>query len=247
MLQLLQIVVDKETNSYDKLEGTLNGFVDERMFMGISEFKQTIANICKTIEISSDNEVINEKFRRCGVDYAMKFSTLYREIKRKEMLIEKKDLTLSYKRELSERIIFKSKYYKEYCYKTVREEEINENEVMCTKIFKSFKRFEPRIVLKLNEELDNFLINYNSDHFFSRYQKRTINYLLKNLFNKSKNCFYITGNAETGKSFLFRQLVNLFENALNLNVFLASTGTAAKNINGTTVHRAFSINPTNVA
>ena len=219
MLQLLQIVVDKETNSYDKLEWRLNGFVDERMFMGISEFKQTIANICKTIEISSDNEVINEKFRRCWVDYAMKFSTLYREIKRKEMLIEKKDLTLTYKRELSEGIIFKSKYYKEYCYKTVREEEINENEVMCTKIFKSFKRFEPRIVLKLNEELDNFLINYNSDHFFSRYQKRTINYLLKNLFNKSKDCFYITGNAGTGKSFLFRQLVNLFENALNLNVF----------------------------
>ena len=50
------------------------------------------------------------------------------------------------------------------------------------------------------------------------------------------------------KSFLLRQLVNLLENVLNLNVLVcASTGTTAKNINGTTVHRAFSINPTNVA
>ena len=64
--------------------------------------------------------------------------------------------------------------------------------------------------------------------------------MLKNLFSKSKNRFYITGNAGTGKSFLLRQLVNLFENFLNLNVLVwASTGTAAKNINGTTVHRAF--------
>ena len=155
----------------------------------------------KTIEISSDNEVISEKFRRCGVDYSMKFSTLYREIKRKEMLIEKKDLTLLYKRELDEGIIFKSKYYKEYCYKTVREEEINENENMWANILKSFKWFEPRIVLKLNEELDNFLINYRNDHFFSRSQKRSINFLLKNLFSKSKNCFCITGNAGTRKSF----------------------------------------------
>ena len=164
------------------------------------------------------------------------------------MLIEKKDLTLSYKRELSEGIIYKCNYYKEYCYKTVREEVINENEDICAKVFKSFKRFEPRITLKLNEELDNFLINYNSDHFFSRSQKRAINYLLKNLFSKSKNCFYITGNAGTGKSFLLRQLVILLENVLNLNVLVcASTGTAAKNINRTTVHRAFWINPTNVA
>ena len=168
MLQLLPIFVDEEANSYDKLEKRLNGFVDGRMFMGISKFKQTIENIWKTIEISSDNEVISEKFRRCGVDYAMKFSTLYREIKKKKMLIEKKDLTLSYKRELGEGIIFKSKYYKEYCYKTVKEEEINENKDILAKILKSFKRFEPRIVLKLNEEQDNFLINYRNDHFFSR-------------------------------------------------------------------------------
>ena len=198
MLQIIPIV-DEEKYSYEKLDRKLNGFVDGKMAMSISEFKQTVANIWKTIEISSDNEVINERFRRCSNDYAQKFSTLYREIKRKEMLIEKKDLTLSYKRELSEGIIYKSNYYKEYCYKTVREEVINENGDMCAKVFKSFKRFEPRITLKLNEELDNFLINYNSDHFFSRSQKRAINYLLKNLFSKSKNCFYITGNAGTGK------------------------------------------------
>ena len=245
---LLIPIVDEEEYSYEKLDRKLNGFVDGKMVMSISEFKQTVANIWKTIEISSDNEVINERFRKCSIDYAQKFATLYREIKRKEMLIEKKDLTLSYKRELSEGISNKSKYYKEYCYKTEREIQINENEDMWAKVFKTFKRFEPRIVLKLNEDLDNFLINYKSEEFFSRSQKRTINYLLKNLFSKNKNCFYITGNAGTGKSFLLRQLVYLFENVLNLNVLVcASTGTAAKNINGTTVHRAFSINPTNVA
>ena len=247
MLQLIPIV-DQEEYSYEKLDRKLNGFVDGKMVMSISEFKQTVANIWKTIEISSDNDVINERFRICSIDYAQKFATLYREIKRNELIIEKKDLTISYKRELSEGIIYKSNYYKEYWYKSVRGEEINENEDMWAKIFKSFKRFEPRITLKLNEELDSFLINYNSDHFFSRSQKRAINYLLKNLFSKSRNCFYITGNAGTGKSFLLRQLVNLLENVLNLNVLVcASTGTAAKNINGTTVHRAFSINPTNVA
>ena len=47
---------------------------------------------------------------------------------------------------------------------------------------------------------------------------------------------------------LLRELVRLFESVLNLNVLVwASTGTAAKNINETTVHKAFNINPSNVA
>ena len=238
-----------ETNNpLDNLDRKLNGFVDGQMFMGISEFKRTIANIWKTIELSEDNCVINENFRKCGFDYARKFGNLYREIKRKEMLIEKKDLLESYKRELSSEVKIKSKYYMEFCYNVERRIEMDYENDMCVKAFKSFKKYEPLVTPKLNEELDKFYTQFNNPFYFSRSQKKVITYLLKNMFNKKKNCFYITGNAGTGKSFLLRELVRLFESVLNLNVLVcASTGTAAKNINGTTVHKAFNINPSNVA
>ena len=46
------------------------------------------------------------------------------------MLIEKKDLYLSYKRELNEEIIVITKYCKEDCYKRSRGEGVNEKEDM---------------------------------------------------------------------------------------------------------------------
>ena len=111
-----------------------------------------------------------------------------------------------------------------------------------------FKRIEPEVAIKLNDSLEKYMDDYNKDKYYSNSQRMVINYLLMNIFSKKKNWYYIIGNACTGKSFLLRQLVRLFEEVLNLNVLVwASTGTAAKNINGWTVHKAFMINQNNVS
>ena len=115
-------------------------------------------------------------------------------------------------------------------------------------VFLHFSKFEPQITFNLNENMRIFIDKYQNMNNFSSWQRKVLHYLLKNLFNKDLNCFYISENAGTGKSFLMRELVELFKNVLNLNVMVwASTGTAAKNIGGNTVHRAFNINTTNFA
>ena len=182
---------DFETNNpLEKLDRKLNGFVDDRMFMGISEFKRTIANICKSIEISEDNYLLNEKFRSCGFEYARKFGILYREIKKKEMSIEKKDLLQSFKQELNSEVKVKSKYYMEFCYNIERHIEMDYENDIWVKAFKSFKKFEPEVTPKLNEELDKFYSHFNNPFYFSRSQKKVITYLLKNMFNKKKLILY---------------------------------------------------------
>ena len=145
-------------------------------------------------------------------------------------------------------LFLKKNHFIEFWYNTYREIEMDIDKDMWMKIFTLFKRFEPEVVIKLNIELEKFTSDYDDNCFYSNSQKIVISYLLKKLFSKKRNCFYITGNAGTGKSFLLRQLVRLFEDVLNYNALVwASIGTAAININGTSVHRAFMIYLYNVA
>ena len=62
--------------------------------------------------------------------------------------------------------------------------------------------------------------NCQNETYYSSCQRKVVVYLLKNLFNKDANCFYISGNAGTGKSFLMRELVKLFRDVLNMNVMV---------------------------
>ena len=152
-----------------------------------------------------------------------------------------------FRRDLHCKIDCRSKLYCEYLYKYSRNINIETNEPW-NRVFCLFSKFEPQIINKLNENLIIFLNNYKNENYYSNSQRKIILYLLKNLFNKESNWFYISGNAGTGKSFLMRELVKLFEEVLNLNVMVwASTGTAAKNIGGITVHRGFNINTSNFA
>ena len=78
--------------------------------MEISEFKRSIINICKTIECSEEMAKINKKFKNWSIEYAKKFSNLHTEIKKKELILDKKDLSNSYRREISRYIEFKNIY-----------------------------------------------------------------------------------------------------------------------------------------
>ena len=239
---------ERKLNNIQNLDMRLNNFLNGKIYMNVSEYKRTIANIWKTIECTEEMVIINENFMKWGIEYSKKFENLYRELKKKEMLLEKKDLFNSYKREISRYISAKTEHYIEFWYKTYRGLLMDIERDMCMKVFTMYKRFEPEVIIKVNNELESFIADYDNINFYSNSQRIVINYLMKYLFSKEKNCFYITGNAGTGKSFLLRQLVRIFEDVLNLSVLVwASTGTAAKNINGTTVHKAFLINPSNVA
>ena len=54
-------------------------------------------------------------------------------------------------------------------------------------------------------------------------------------------CFFITGSAGTGKSYLLKALENWCNTSRQACVVVAPTGIAARNIDGRTVHSAFSI------
>ena len=103
------------------------------------------------------------------------------------MLIEKKDLLQSYKQELNSEVIVNRKYFMEFCYNIERHIDMDYDNDMWVKAFKSFKKFEPEVTPKLNEELDKFYSHFNNPFYFSRSQKKMIAYLFKNMFNKKKN------------------------------------------------------------
>ena len=152
-----------------------------------------------------------------------------------------------FRRDLHWKIDKRSKLYWEYLYRYVRNVNIEFNKP-CSLVFRHFRKFEPQTTQHLNKNLSSFLEKYHNENYFSSCQRKIIIYLLKNLLNKDSNWLYICGNAGTGKSFLMRELKILFEEVLNLNVMVcASTGTAAKNIRGITVHKGFNINTSNFA
>ena len=67
------------------------------------------------------------------------------------------------------------------------------------------------------------------------------------MFHPTRNLFFITWYASWAKSFLLKELEFLFREVLNINVLVwATTRTAAKNIDGMTVHRAFKYNSKDV-
>ena len=203
--------------------------------------------MCRTIEVITENEFIIEEFRNCCIRNSKMFRHLYLELIRNGLNEEKYNNFDIFRRDLHWKIDRRSKLYWGYLYKYSRNVIIENNEPW-NMVFLHFSKFEPQITLNLNQNLRIFIDKYQNMNYFSSWQRKILLYLLKNLFNKDLNCFYISGNAGTGKSFLMRELVELFKNVLNLNVMVwASTGTAAKNIGGNTVHRAFNINTTNFA
>ena len=74
-------------------------------------------------------------------------------------------------------------------------------------------------------------------------QYRAYTFIIQNL-NESKRKglhFFVTGPAGTGKSYLLHSLLSWFEMSKIEFLVLASTGIAANNINGQTIHSALSI------
>ena len=202
--------------------------------------------MCRTIEVITENEFIIDEFRNCGIRNSKMFRHLYLKLIRKGLKLEKYNNFEVFRRDLHWKIDRRSKLYWEYLYKYSRNVIIENNESW-NMVFLHFSKFEPQITLKLNDNMRIFIDKYQNINYFSSWKRKVVLYFLKNLFNKDSNCFYISGNAGTGKYFLMRrELVDLFKKVLNLNVMVwASTGTAAKNIGGNTVHRAFNINTTN--
>lgn len=80
---------------------------------------------------------------------------------------------------------------------------------------------------------------HEESKYYTEEQKVIIKLILSRIYS-SRNLYFITGLAGTGKTFLLKELVTIFKYVLSLNVIVcASTGTAAKNIEGRTVHSMF--------
>ena len=107
-------------------------------------------------------------------------------------------------------------------------------------MWRHYYRYEPIITEKQDKNLKDFSKIYFEFSLYSTSQRKSIDFLINNLFHSTRNLFVVTGYAGWDKSFLLRELVFLFREELNLNVLVwATTGTAAKNIDEITVHLAF--------
>jgi hypothetical protein len=81
---------------------------------------------------------------------------------------------------------------------------------------------------------------------FSPDQQLAVRKILKGMYSTDSRCHYIAAPAGFGKTDLILNLVELFEKGLGLEVIVtAPTATAARLINGETVHSSFRIHPMN--
>ena len=227
------------------LERAIHGFANGKLCISFEEIKLVILRMVQVIQLRNDSEYLS-KLKELSIQYYNKFPLLFDEIQKASLLNLKDDPLNVFKSEISWDIWWKVKWILKWGWMKYNSEipkEDDETEL----VWKHFHRYEPVIVEYLNKERKIFLDKYLNFTYFSRSQKKIIDFLTKNLFHPKRNCYFITGYAGCGKSFLLREIVLLFRNVLNLNVLVcATTGTAAKNIDGITVHRAFKYNSRNV-
>ena len=227
------------------LERAIHGFANGKLCITFEEIKLVILRMVQVIQLRNDNEYLS-KLKELSIQYYNKFPLLFEEIQKASLLNLKDDPLSVFKSEISWDIWWKVKWILKLGWMKYNSE-IPKEDDEAELVWKHFHRYEPVIVEYLNKERKIFLDKYLNFTYFSRSQKKIIDFLTKNLFHPKRNCYFITGFAGCGKSFLLREIVLLFRNVLNLNVLVcATTGTAAKNIDGITVHRAFKYNSRNV-
>ena len=227
------------------LENAIHGFANGKICYDFDEMKLIVLRMIQVIQLKNDNEYL-KKLKELSIQYYCKFPLLFDEIQKASLLTLKDDPFSVFKKEISSDKWWKAKWILKWGWMKYNDEVTNEEDEE-ELVWKHFHRYEPVIVEGLNKEKEIFLNKYLNFTYFSRSQKKIIDFLVKNLFHPKINCFFITGYAGWGKSFLLKELVLLLRNVLNLNVMVcATTGTAAKNIDGVTVHQGFKYNSKNV-
>ena len=106
--------------------------------------------------------------------------------------------------------------------------------------WKYFHQCELIIVQKLNDEKDVFRKKYLQLNYFYVSQKRIIDYFIKKCSIQKETYIWLQDMTDEANHFCLVSLYFYLKNVLNLNVLVwGTTGTAAKNIEGVTVHNAF--------
>ena len=227
------------------LENALHGIANGRVLLSFEEVKIIILRLIQTIQWRND-EISIKKFKELSLKYYNSFPLLFQEAEKSCLNKIQNDPFEKFKKEINSDSWWKLPFIMKWGYwKFLSLEKDNDSDVEL--VWNHFHKYEPIITESLNKNMEKFIVNYEDRFYYSYSQKRIISYFLKNLFDNKRNCFFITGYAGCGKSFLLKELVFLFREVLNLNVLVwGTTGTAAKNIDGLTVHRAFNYNSKNV-
>ena len=71
------------------LDKTLSSLSPGKLMINISDFIKLIADMCRTIEVITENEFIIDEFRNCGIRNSKMFRHLYLELIRKGLKEEK--------------------------------------------------------------------------------------------------------------------------------------------------------------
>ena len=227
------------------LEKAIHGISTGKVLLSFEDIKIIIIRLIQTIQ-SKNDEISIKKLKDLSLRYYNSFPLLFNELEKYYFISVKNDPIKIFKKELNLDgwwklpFIIKWSFLKSLDY-------LNDDKSEWELVWSHFHRYAPIITESLNKNLETFLANYNIEGYYSNSQKRIIDFFIQNLFDWKRNCYFITGYAGCGKSFLLRELVFLFREVLNLNVLVwGTTGTAAKNINGQTIHRAFNYNSKNV-
>ena len=227
------------------LEKTIHGIWNGEINVSFEEIRIIILKLVQTLQLKNNNVWIN-RLKELSIQYCNSFPLLFDEIQKSSMIKVKEDPIEIFKHEISWNSWWKVPFIMDWAYKKLKGEEIkldSDLELM----WRHYYRYEPIITEKLDKNLKDFSKRYFEFSQYTTSQRKIINFLIKNLFHPTRNLFFITGYAGCGKSFLLKELVFLFREVLNLNVLVwATTGTAAKNIDGMTVHRAFKYNSKDV-
>ena len=227
-------------NRYDigSLTNSIIGMANGKILISYEEIKLIILRLIQTIQMKKDETMI-WKLKELSIQYYNQFPQLFEQVLSNRLMTLREDPINIFKKEINSNTWWKSKFIIKWGYLKYMKDEIDKDSSY-ELAWKYFHRYEPIIVEKLNDEKDVFRRKYLQLNYFSVSQKRIIDFFIKNMFHPDRNWYFITGYAGWGKSFLLRELVLLFKNVLNLNVLVwATTGTAAKNIEGVTVHNAF--------
>ena len=227
------------------LERTIHDISNGKIMLSYEDIKVIILKLVQTIQLKN-SDVWNARLKELSIQYYNKFPLLFDEIQKSSLIRVKDDPIEIFKSDTMWDTWWKVSLIMEWSYKKFTNQTIKIGSDI-DRVWSHFHRFEPVITEKLQANLELFMERYLNFAYYTASQKVIISYFIKNLFNPTRNWYFITGFAGCGKSFLLRELVFLFRNVLNLNVLVcATTGTAAKEIDGVTVHRAFKYNSKDV-